>query len=247
MAEITLYQFVPDVAQDSISPPCTKVHRVLGYKGLPYRVVNVRSLGQVRRLNPAIRKLPVLGYDGALIPDSSFILRALEERHPTPPLFPEAVQDRALCHLLEDWADESLYWFAVYYRWAVVENYRDFTRRISANRPLLIRWLFPPFARRRVLGYLHAQGLGRHPESQIRHELSLHLERLCGLLGERTFLLGERLCAADLAVFAPLQLLAAPFTPKTAALVRQSDRLWDWMLRVDRATRSEHTARLDQT
>jgi glutathione S-transferase len=88
---------------------CGKIRKVLAFKGLPYRIEEYGGLRGIlpRRLSSA-GKLPVLDYGDLRLSDSSAIARALDARHPSPPLVPSSL-DPHLVHLLEDWADESLY------------------------------------------------------------------------------------------------------------------------------------------
>lgn len=113
MSKVKLYQFGPLENQESTSPFCVKVHYALRYKGVPFDVVNVASPIELRRLNSR-GKLPVLDVDGFTIADSSDIIAYLEAHHPEPRLYPPESRARAAALLLEDWADESLYWHVLY-------------------------------------------------------------------------------------------------------------------------------------
>ena len=242
MPEITLYQIPPLPGQDSGSPFSTKVHRLLCCKGLAYRPKDAMNPFELKRLNPRARKLPVLGYDGELVADSSRIAALLEERHPAPSLWPADPQDRVLAHLLEDWADESLYWFAVYHRWAIDTNFAPFARHAFGAMPPPMRWIVPGVARRTVRKQLHGQGLGRSDYEQVRAALVGHLDALKTRLGARSFLVGDTLSLADIAVFAPLQALHTPGLPESRELVRERESLVSWAKRIDEATAGEHTA-----
>lgn len=242
--DLTLYQFGGDRGVESGSPFCAKVHRALAFKGLAYRTQVVASPGELARLNPGIAKVPVLSYDGELVADSTRILDLLEERHPDPPLWPADREARAQARLLEDWADESLYWFAVYYRWEIDSNFRPFAERAFGRLPLPLRLLVPRFARRQARSQLRGQGLGRASVDRVGALLDGHLDTLSALLGDRRFLVGEALTGADIAVFAPLKQLAIDVVPEAAALVRARESLLAWLGRVDEATTGEHTVAL---
>ena len=242
MPDITLYQFPTFPGQDSGSPFCTKVHRILAMKGLDYTPEAVGGPGELKRLNPGVGKVPVLRYDGELVRDSSRIAAFLDERHPDPPLWPADPEQRALCHVLEDWADESLYWFAVYHRWAIDANFRPFAAVAFGKLPPPVRWIVPVVARRQALQQLHGQGIGRLPVKQVGEILGGHLAALETYLGGRPFVTGEACTVADIAIFAVFQALALPALPETAALVRRRPALVDWAQRVDVLTAGLHTA-----
>ena len=242
MPEIVLYQFGPDEAVESGSPFCVKVHRALNLKGLAYRPKNVGSPAQMKRINPGVGKVPVLGWDDELVPDSSRIFRLLEERQPSPPLDPP--DPKALAHnrLIEDWADEGLYWFAVYMRWQIDGNFDAFNRRFfQPAMPIPVRWFVPGIVRKGVLKMLRGQGLGRQTLPQVLDALDDRLDLLEGLLGDSAYLLGDAPLAADLAVFGPLRACAIPPMPQSRERVLARPKIVDWLKRVDEATAGEHT------
>ncbi len=111
MPEITLYG-------SRISPFVEKVARALALKGLAYRAVDLKSPGDLKRWNPVTGKMPVLEIDGDKVYDSTFILRRLDEMQPDPPLFSDDPEVAAAQRMLEDWSDESLYWYVMALRWS---------------------------------------------------------------------------------------------------------------------------------
>lgn len=241
MTRIVLHQFNSDTGVESGSPFCVKVHRMLAFKGLSYTPHDVASPRELARLNPGARKLPVLEHDGELVADSTSIAAFLEERYPDPPLFPPEPRARAECELYEDWADESLYWIAVYQRWLVDENFRPFAQRAFRSLPLPARWMVPRIVKRQVRRQLHGQGLGRLPQERILAILERQLRMLAALLADRPFLLGDRLTLADIAVFAPLRQASVPTLRASAELARRHATIVEWLARVDQATAGEHT------
>ena len=94
-----------------------KVRIALAEKGLEYELVSVpfsRARGyqpkhpDVLAANPK-GQVPVL-VDGPLtLFDSTVILEYLEDRYPSPPLYPKDVAERARCRQLEAAADEILF------------------------------------------------------------------------------------------------------------------------------------------
>lgn len=74
-----------------------------------------RVLG-VKRYSPT-RKLPCIEYEGRFVNDSTDIAHFLDATFPDPPILPEEARARAQCHLLEDWADESMNFYMMKLRW----------------------------------------------------------------------------------------------------------------------------------
>jgi glutathione S-transferase len=93
-----------------ISPYVRKVLVCLELKGLDYEIDPIAPFvgnDQFSRLSP-LRRIPVLIDDGFVLNDSSVICQYLEERHPTPALYPADIADRAQARWLEEYTDTRL-------------------------------------------------------------------------------------------------------------------------------------------
>ncbi len=226
---IQLHQFAQ-------SPFCDKVRRILHWKGVTYRTINVpraQAPTELPRLTPT-SKVPVLELEGRRLSDSSDIARQLESTYPDPPLWPADVRQRSLCHFLEDWADESLYFYHLRLSYTFPHNARRLVPELmSADGAVLGRLaeLVVPGALR---AQLHQQGLGRKPEAMVVQDLRQHLRSVSGWLDGQQWLVGERLSIADISVFA--QLSAIGRTDEGERLLEQHPEVVAWMARVDDCT-----------
>ena len=93
-----------------LSPYVRKVLVVLDLKGVAYEIDPiVPFFGDDRfsQLSP-IRRIPVLIDNDATLADSSVICQYLEDRYPTPALYPANVVDRARARWLEEYADSRM-------------------------------------------------------------------------------------------------------------------------------------------
>jgi glutathione S-transferase len=226
---LTLYQF-------EISPFCDKARRALNWKKQPYEVHEVslwQARTQLRRLNPA-GKLPCLEHDGRLVADSSEIALYLEERFPTPPLLPSDPGQRALCHVLEDWADESLYFYELQLRFGTPENARRWLPLLTAHDAPPFRALARLLLPRILAAQLRNQGIGRKPIAAVLVDLERQVRAIAALLAGRDFLLGGALTLADISVFA--QLFCIRGSAEGAVAIEKEPAVVRWMTRVDEAT-----------
>ena len=224
---LTLYQF-------DISPFCDKVRRAMVLKGLEWRTVEVPITrpNKYKGVSPT-GKFPALDDDGRVIVDSSDILRHLEVIAPAPSLYPDDPRDAALAHVLEDWADESLYFF-------------DLTmRNWPHNRPLFLADLLRhasgplvPVLRAAIPGVLRrtarAQGLARKPDAVVAGELARHYDALETMLDGRDWLVGDAISVADLSVRAMGFVLDR--TAEGTVLRAARPALDAWSARVDART-----------
>jgi glutathione S-transferase len=93
-----------------ISPYVRKVLVTLAVKGVPYEIDPIIPfMGDDRfsALSP-LRRIPVLIDDRVTLSDSSVICQYLEDRHPTPSIYPADVADRAQARWLEEFADTRM-------------------------------------------------------------------------------------------------------------------------------------------
>ncbi len=186
---------------------CEKVRLVLAAKRLDYTVVEVLpGLGQWQLFRiSGQRQVPVLVDGAEVIADSSAIALHLEARHLEPALLPADPRELAQVLMLEYWADTNL---AAGCRLALLQA--------AAADPVLRGALLPdttPGPLRQLVAGLPEQ-LGEAMAGAIAvagsQQLEARLEQLAALVTATSYLVGERLSLADLAVAAQLSLLKFP-------------------------------------
>jgi len=97
------------------SPFSEKARLMLGYKGLAWRSVTVPVVmpkPDVVALTGGYRRTPFLQVGADIYCDTALIARLLEQRAPTPTLFPAAAP---LAPQLAHWADSTLFWTVIPY------------------------------------------------------------------------------------------------------------------------------------
>lgn len=220
-----------------LSPFVEKVYRGLKLKQLPFQQHEPQSPLEVRRNNPTTGKMPALDLEGQRLFDSTLILRALDEFKPDPPFLSSDPQIAAQQYLLEDWADESLYWYGMALRWTISANATRSVELISKNFPPILRPVVKIFAPRFIASQTRAQGTGRLPKDILLRELDGHLANLERLLGEGPFFFAAlHPSSADLAVFGQLDFLLSPVTPEGTAAVEAHPALIEFCQRLDALT-----------
>ncbi len=93
-----------------LSPYVRKVLAVLELKGLRYEIdpiVPFMGGDRFSALSP-LRRVPVLIDDRVTLADSSVICQYLEDRYPSPAVYPADVADRARARWLEEYADTRM-------------------------------------------------------------------------------------------------------------------------------------------
>lgn len=219
-----------------LSPFVEKVARTMQLKGMAFKLVEPASPTDFKKWNPQTGKMPVLELAGERHFDSTFIVRKLEEITPTPSVFAAEPEDRARQRLLEDWSDESLYWYLMAARWAP-ENESDSVAQLAATFPPLLRPIARIILPRAIGGQARSQGLARLPLSTLMRELGGHFDALQVLLGDRPYFFSDAVGVADLAVYGNLNTMKSGPTPQCEELISQRKWLADYFKRVDEATR----------
>ena len=209
-----------------------KVRAILDYKRVQYkRVVPLGSTMVSLRRRGKTGKVPAVEIDGELIVDSTDIAYALDERFPDPPLLPAAARERGLCHALEDWADESLYFIGLYYRWFEAEGRKAipaaFGRSLSGR---ILYW----FYQRRILGQVRGQGTLRKSTEHVCRDLERHLDAIERILAPRPYLLGDRPYLCDFALWGQLNYLNR--TPVGGEAIKPRQAIGSYIVRMKPAT-----------
>ncbi len=224
----------PILYQFRISPYCDKVRRAMRLKGLAWQTVEVPIAppGKFKHISPT-GKFPAVDFGGEIAVDSTDILARLEALVPTPALFPADARDRAEALILEDWADESLYFFDLTMRnWP--QNRMSFLDDLLHAESGLKRRVIAAVTPGVVRGQARAQGLGRKSEAAVVADLARHYDALAARLDGRDWLVGDAISIADIAVRAMVFVLDR--TIEGRALTQARPGLDAWSRRVDAAS-----------
>jgi len=226
---------------ESFSPFCLKVHRALRAAGLPYQTRREDRPDAYKHLNPAAQ-VPVLLVGDDAVSDSTRILERIESLAPGS-MQPRDPRAAAESWLWEDWADRALNGYVVAARWADDRNWPLVRDAYFGTAPWFVRTLIAPRIRNHVLAGLRARDFLRHGNAALWSDFRRVLDLLEARAPERAYWTGERLSAADFALFGQLHALRTPLTPTQARELKLRPKLTDWLDRVDSATRrSLHVA-----
>jgi glutathione S-transferase len=210
-AMITLYTFGPYFGLPDASPFVIKAMLLLKLAGLEYS----EDRGGYRKAPKG--KLPFINDDGMIAADSTFIRFHIEKKYGLDFDAGFTPEERAVAWAAEKMCEEHLYFAMVAARWLDHANFANGPAEFFKAVPMPLRPVVQSLIRRKVEKTLKLQGFGRHTPAE-RDELAIaDINALAALLGDKAFLLGEKPCGADAAVFA----FAAGFlTPVFATPIR---------------------------
>jgi glutathione S-transferase len=139
-----------------------------------------------------------------------------------------------LCHILEDWADESLYYYDIALHFSFPENAKRRAGHLLKHEKPWFKALMGPFVPALLRKSGEYQGTGRRPRETILKDINHHIDSIANILGDQEFLLPSGLSAADISVF--VQLDAIKVAELGAEIIARYPTVVDWMARVDELT-----------
>jgi glutathione S-transferase len=207
MADVILHHY-------ALSPYAEKVRRMLGFKGIPWRSVEIPMVmpkPDLTALTGGYRKTPVLQIGADVYCDTDLIARVLERLQPEPPLFPPGTE--GLSYMIGPWQNE-LFLLAVY--------------QVGTAAPVFPDGFVED--RAKMMDGFSLEKIAREAGPQ-REQLRARLDLLGRALAGRPYLLGEVASLADFALCHPVFVLRS--IEQTAGLVAPFARVRAWADRMD--------------
>lgn len=194
-----------------VSPYTAKTRAYFHYKGIAFEEKTPTFLRLMTRIKKAVGAaiMPTVELpDGRWLQDSSDIIDTFESSHPEPSITPPGATQRVASLLLELHGDEWLPMVALHYRWNVPENHRF---AISEFARCGFPFLPGPIGRRaakpvagKMKQYLPMLGVNAATRPGLESFTETFIARLNAHLADHRFLLGDRACMGDFAVYGPL-------------------------------------------
>ncbi len=214
MSDIILHQY-------ATSPFAEKVRRILAFKGLAWRAVDIPMVApkpDVEALTGGYRKTPILQIGADIWCDTALICDVLEHLQPEPTLYP--LHAKGLSRIVAHWADNQLFWPAMAHSFhakgaahVLADKTPDEAKAFGEDR-MKMRIAVP-----------------RIPPADALGAYRSHLRRIANMLEEGEFLLGLQPCIADFAVYHPLWFTRHRATPM-AGIFEATPSVLEWMDRI---------------
>lgn len=201
---ITLFGSGRNFGLPDASPFVTKAEVLLKMSGLPYRFEKM-SFSRAPK-----GKIPYIEDDGVLLGDSTLIRLHLEDKYGV--VFDDGLTDceRAVSWAFEKMVEEHLYFAIVHARWIDRAEFDKGPRRFFDTVPAVARPIAIVMVRRMVRRQLHEHGMGRHSHEEITRLAIRDLNAIDAFLEGKSWLMGEKPCAADASVWSMVAGLLTP-------------------------------------
>ncbi|MBE1159846.1 glutathione S-transferase family protein [Dyella acidiphila] len=212
-SNLVFYATRPGFGMPDTSPFVLKTEVQLQMAGLAYQREST-----IPPLAPK-GKVPYIVDDGEAVPDSTFIRAHIERKYGVDLDEGLDARQRAEAWAIERLLEDHLYFAMVWFRWIVPENFAKGPARFADSAPESEREALRCQLQERKEADLRAHGIGRHNGEEIASLGRRSIDALAALLGERSYLMGERVSSVDATA---LGVLASILTPYFDTPLRQT-------------------------
>jgi glutathione S-transferase len=224
---VTLHRFGPFLGAPDSSPFVIKTMVLLKLAGLAYRDVQGNPLKAPKKL------LPYIEDEGANVADSTFIRRHIERKYGFDFDAALSPEQKAVAWAVERMCEDHLYFAMLEERWLNRATFKKGVGTMFGVLPAPLRPIAKVMLRRANAQRLHGHGLGRHSKSDIATLATHDIDALAALIGDKSYLMGEKPCGSDAFVFGIVTSILTPpldgalrtAMQKHANLVAYRDRL----------------------
>ncbi|CAH1784744.1 unnamed protein product [Owenia fusiformis] len=217
---VILFQLSRGPYAPSLSPFPLKLETYLRVAKIPYE--NDLSNKMSKK-----GKTPWIMYNGESVADSQFCIDYLNKKLDIDLNSHLTESEKGIARAFQKMTEENLYWAIASWRW-----YIDKTKAIKQliSVPSFVVWYVGRMVKKSTWGH----GIGRHTPCEIK-EISLKdLSALSNFLGEKNYLMGDKISEVDCAIFGMLAqiLYHSPGSPHLKFVTESCQNLVDYVERI---------------
>lgn len=188
---ITLYTFGTAFGLPDMSPFVMKAMVQLKMAGLAYEV-NTEGMQKAPK-----GKLPYITDGDQLVADTTMIRWHIERTRGIDLDAGLSPEQRGVAWAVERLLEDHLYWLSLHNRWAEDGNYEKGPKAYLRKLPFPLGLIVPPLVRRKILGSLKAQGMGRYSDAEREALTTKAVQSVADILGDKPYLTGYTRSATD--------------------------------------------------
>jgi len=201
---------------------------MMDYKGIEYSTKNYNGFLalEAKRLSKT-GKLPVLEVDGERIQDSRVIARYLDTHFPEKPITPRDPTQASKAEIFQDWADESLYFYEVYFRAKYTKAMLKVGDMLGEGRPFYEKYFLGPAFGYQLGKAIKQQGIARNSKAFVEERFLHLMGQVDRQLEASLWLAGDTPSIADFALAG--QLIEVVRTGHLNPQLQKMPYLWAWI------------------
>jgi glutathione S-transferase len=203
----------PEIWHFRVSHYNEKVRWALDHKGIPH-VRHTLLPGfhiPVARWLSGQNQLPIVRYDGHILNDSSKILKEIETKHPSPPLFPEAPEELQQAVQIQNYFDQEVAPALRRVFWATyINDASNCAKMATDGAGPILSWLWRVSFPAALPLYRNNMGLHPHQVSVARSNIETYFGELESLIKPSGYLVGDAFSVADLTAAAVMTAIVRP-------------------------------------
>jgi glutathione S-transferase len=199
MTQLRVFHLPGEWGLPSVSPFCLRLDAFLQMTGIEHEAITASTPFPGPK-----KKAPWIEFGDRKLGDSSIIIAFLKREFGVDPDAHLPDEQRGIAIAIQRLVEEHLYWAMVYDRWCRDDNWPILKGTVLGGIPAPVRAIIAPRARSGVRKQLAGHGMGLHSEEEIEAIARDDLAALASILGERSFVFGDKPSMADAAIYSVL-------------------------------------------
>jgi len=241
LEEFNLYTWFGDNNLDSYAPRGIAMNRALSYKKLPYSINFLYLPEEAYKAKLAFESIPFVKYGNLRVNGLWSLCELLDEITMENLLIPNGgIRNEVFSFTF--WAMESLSHTLTYYRWVNEDNFKqipDYYKKLSGR--IFQKELLKKVRSDILMTSRRYSEVGKLDEAHAADFLRKQLKVISYKLENNTFLFGESICVADIAVYSVLSCLFSPDLIQSSGLFHTSPLIIEWMHEFEEHTKGKYT------
>ena len=227
---LKLYQFPRRWDLPNASPFCVKLEAFLRLHNIPHETVFTLDMKAAPK-----HKLPYIEDDHGKLGDSNLIIEYLCRKYRIDPDAALTAEQRAVSLAFRRLCEENLFWVILYARWRDPKGWKVLRDVVFAKMkaPFFVRRSIANKRQKKIIDYLHAQGMGRHSAEEIYRIGCQDVQALSDFLSDKPYFFGYTPTLLDVVAFSfLLNVMYVPIESPVKELAHNLPNLVNYMQRM---------------
>jgi glutathione S-transferase len=227
---ITLFQFPRIWNVDNPSPFCMKIETYLRLAKIPYQIKVVQNPRSAPK-----KKLPFIkDEDGVIVPDSSFIVKHLVQKHGDKLDGHLSDIEKVRSSIVRKYIETTFQRAIIYQRWADDDFWPQTREAFFGKMPPVLMQLVSGMIRKQITRVVRAAGWYEFSKDEVYGIIAEDLEILSKYLEAKPYFMGDKPSSLDATAYAVLaNCIIPPVRSRLQELAMSHKNLVDYVARME--------------